>query len=304
MIAEEGGATAGELDRRVDQKPRSEANYAIRSIGRAITVLQALNRRPESTLHELHRETGLPKPSIVRLLRTLEARGLAAPSAGYGTYQLLGRIKTLSCGFHHEPRIIEAAEEIMIDFTKREGWPLMLGCFDIDAIVVRACTIPHTSLWLDQSSLNRRLSLVSHALGRAYLANSPTHEQKILLEILKHSEDPSDAAIQNDEQIKQMIEMVRADGYAMCDPMAEQKSSSVAVPVWDHDRIVACLGLTWITAAMPLHKAIAQHVPLAIQTAEEISRKLTPDWRGPGRLSAADLGKSESFQEGNALRQP
>ena len=52
----------------------------IRSVERAIDVLQALNRRPISTLGDLHCETGLPKPSIVRLLRTLEAKGLAARS--------------------------------------------------------------------------------------------------------------------------------------------------------------------------------------------------------------------------------
>lgn len=267
------------------RKSRTDEGSSIRSIGRAITVLQALNRRPESTLHDLHRETGLPKPSIVRLLRTLEARGLAARSASHGTYELLGRIKSLSSGFHHEPRIIEAAEEIMVDFTKREGWPLMLACFDVDAMVVRACTIPHTSLSLDQSSLNRRLSLVRHALGRAYLAHSSSQEQRILLEILKHSEDPSGAPIHNDEQIRHIIEGVRAQGFAMCHPSAEQKSSTIAVPVRDNGRVVACLGLTWIAAAMPRHRAIAQYVPLALETAAAISRKLTSNQRDVDALA-------------------
>ena len=81
----------------------------IRAVERAIDLLQALNRRPLSTLHDLHRDTGLPKPSIVRLLRTLEAKGLAAQASSYGTYQLLGRVKSLASGFHPEPAIIEAA---------------------------------------------------------------------------------------------------------------------------------------------------------------------------------------------------
>src|SRR5262245_25997837 len=103
---------------------KKEKSESVRSVERAIDLLQALNRRPLSTLHDLHRETGLPKPSIVRLLRTLEAKGLVRQSSSYGTYQLLGKVKSLSSGFHHEPEIIEIAEAIMIEYTKREGWPL------------------------------------------------------------------------------------------------------------------------------------------------------------------------------------
>ncbi|MEI9852726.1 MAG: DNA-binding transcriptional regulator [Sphingomonas sp.] len=269
------------------RESRSDKNGSIRSVERAIDVLQALNRRPLSTLHELHCETGLPKPSIVRLLRTLEAKGLAAQSSSYGTYQLLGRVKSLSSGFHHEPLIIEVAEEIMIDFTKREGWPLALALFDLNAMVVRASTIPYTSLSLFHSSLNMRLSIVSRALGRAYLAHSSPNEQKILLEILKHSKDPEDEMAQNGEAMARMIERVRTRGYATRDPLIEPRSSTIAVPVRENGRVVACLGLTWITAAMPMEKAIEQYVPRAFATAEAISRELairSPRAREPYRI--------------------
>lgn len=255
---------------------------SIRSVERAIDVLQALNRRPLSTLHDLHRETGLPKPSIVRLLRTLEAKGLAAQSSSYGTYQLLGRVKSLSSGFHHEPLVIEVAEEIMIDFTKREGWPLALALFDLNAVVVRASTIPYTSLSLFHSSLNMRLSMVSRALGRAYLAHSSASEQKILLEILKHSKNPEDAAAQDGEAMARMIEQVRARGYATRDPLIEPRSATIAVPVREDGRVVACLGLTWITAAMPTQKGIERYLPRVLETAEAISRELASRVPRPG----------------------
>jgi IclR family mhp operon transcriptional activator len=269
------------------QESRSETNGRIRSVERAIDLLQALNRRPLSTLHDLHRETGLPKPSIVRLLRTLEAKGLAAQSSSYGTYQLLGRVKSLSSGFHHEPLIIEVAEEIMIDFTKREGWPLALALFDLNAMVVRASSIPYTSLSLFHSSLNMRLSMVSRALGRAYLAHSTPNEQKIILEIVKHSQDPEDAVAQNDEAMARMIEQVRERGYATRDPLIETRSSTIAVPVRENGRVVACLGFTWIAAAMPMQKAVEQYLPRIVATAEAISQELAiraPQVREPYRI--------------------
>lgn len=246
----------------------------IRAVERAIDLLQALNRRPLSTLHDLHCETGLPKSSIIRLLRTFEAKGLAAQSSSYGTYHLLGRVKSLSSGFHHEPLVIEVAEEIMIDFTKREGWPLALALFDINAVVVRASTIPHTSLSFLHSSLNMRWSLVSRALGRCYLAHSPANERKILIEIAKQSKNPEDAAAHDGGAIAQMLKQVRERGYALRDPLIESRSSTIAVPVFDDEQLVACLGLTWITAAMSLDKAVDQYVPQLLEMTDAISREL------------------------------
>jgi IclR family mhp operon transcriptional activator len=257
---------------------------SVRSVERAIDVLQALNRRPLSTLHDLHCETGLPKPSIVRLLRTLEGKGLAAQSSSYGTYQLLGRVKSLSSGFHHEPLVIEVAEEIMIDFTRREGWPLALALFDLNAMVVRASTIPYTSLSLLHSSLNNRLSMIGRAMGRAFLAHSTSSEQQILIEILKHSDHPEDRPAHDPAAMARIIDIVRERGYATRDPLIEPRSITVAVPVRDNGRVVASLGLTWITAAMTLQEGINRHLPQLFTTADTISHELagrTPQTRPP-----------------------
>jgi IclR family mhp operon transcriptional activator len=269
------------------QETQSEKNSSIRSVERAIDLIQALNRRPMSTLHDLHCETGLPKPSIVRLLRTLEAKGLAAQSSSYGSYQLLGRVKSLSSGFHHDPLIIEVAEDIMIDFTKREGWPVSLALFDVNAMVVRACTMPYTSLALIHSSLNTRLSVVSRALGRAYLAFCTPNEQKIILEIAKNNDDPEDELAHNQEAVARMIEQVRERGYATRDPLIQPRSSTLAVPIRQGDRVVASLGMTWIAAGMPLQKAIEQYAPRLSATADAISRELAsraPRARAPFRV--------------------
>jgi len=248
-------------------------NECIRSVERAIDVLQALNRRPMSTLQDLHRDTGLPKPSIVRLLRTLEAKGLAAQSASYGAYQLLGGVKSLASGFHHEPRVVEAAEELMIDFTRREGWPLSLGLFDFDAMVVRACTIRFTTLSLEHSAIDRRLSLLSHAMGRAYLAHSASHEQAILLSILRERH-PERADALDEGAVAAMITLTRERGYALRDPLSNPRSSTMAVPVFERGRVVATLGFTWITAAMTVPRAIERYLPALRDLARTITAAL------------------------------
>jgi len=247
---------------------------SIRSVERAIEILQALNRRPLSSLHDLHCDTGLPKPSIVRILRTLEGLGLAMQSASYGSYQLLGRVKSLASGFHHEPEIVEIAEDLMIEFTRREGWPLSLALFENDSMVVRACTIRFTSLSLEHAALNRHLSLTEHAMGRAYLAFSAPNEQVILRTIIMAGADRGDYPAHDDNTLSELISRVRADGYALRDPLANPRSSTFAIPVFAHGRLVATMGFTWIAAAMTSAQAVAAFLPAMRDIAERITRKL------------------------------
>ncbi|MBN9009232.1 MAG: helix-turn-helix domain-containing protein, partial [Rhizobiales bacterium] len=47
----------------------------IRSTSRGLAVLRAMNARMHSTLADLHRDTGLPKPTVFRILETLRDEG-------------------------------------------------------------------------------------------------------------------------------------------------------------------------------------------------------------------------------------
>ena len=247
---------------------------SIRSVERAIDLLQSLGRRPHSTLQDLHLDTGFPKPTIRRLLRTLEASGFAAQPSSYGAYRLLGTARSLCSGFHHEPMLLEVAEGIMIDFTRREGWPLAMALLDCDAVAVRACTIPHTSLSLDHSMLNKRLSLSRSALGRAYLGSTVHNERKFLIEILRRSAERNGDAPFRTEEIEHVIQQVRERGYAMRDPLDRPRSSTIAVPIRIGGRVLASLGLTWITAAMPRKKAVERFVPHLFAIASRIAAEI------------------------------
>jgi IclR family mhp operon transcriptional activator len=210
----------------------------------------------------------------VRLLRTLEAKGLVKQSSGYGAYRLLSSVKALASGFRHDPEIIEASDPIMIDFTRREGWPLTLALFDGDAMVIRASTIPHASFSLLQSTMNMRLSMVSRGLGRAYLAHASPGEQKTIIDVVRQAGRLDDILVHDEAALAQMIWKVRKDGYAMRDPVVDARSATLGVPVRWNDRVVASLGLTWITKAMPLEQAIDKFAPRLKEIAAAISRKL------------------------------
>lgn len=274
-------------------KSRPEKDENVRSVERAIELLEALNRRPLSTVGELQSDIGLPKSSIVRLLRTLEEKGLVTQTRNYGAYRLLGPVKSLSNGFSRAPLIVEVAEEIMIDFTRREGWPLALGLFDADAMVVSASTIPYTPFACVHSSLNIRLSLIKHAVGRAFLAHCSPTEQNILLEIVRQKLDPRDSAALDFESISDSLQAVRECGYALRDKLMHVMSSTIAVPVYDDGRLVASLGLTWLAAAMPMERAVAHYAPLVRGLADQISTEVTRRSTAARTVSHLDLSGDE-----------
>jgi IclR family mhp operon transcriptional activator len=60
----------------------------IRGLERGLKVLKALRANAVSTLQDVHVATGLPKPSLLRILRTLEREGLVRRRLADGRYQI------------------------------------------------------------------------------------------------------------------------------------------------------------------------------------------------------------------------
>lgn len=246
----------------------------VQSVVRAIELLQALNRQPVSTIDMLHRQTGFPKPSIVRLLQTLEAKGLVRHAPQPGAYFLTSGVATLSSGYHSEPRVVEAAAQPMDELTAKIKWPLALAVFDGDAVVVRYSTIPNSPLSLLHSSLNMRLSLVSRALGRAYLAFCTRDEQAMLLSTLKKSDRPEDTPARDDKAVRRVLAEIRKRGYALRDPSVRPVSNTLALPVFDHNRPVASIGLTWFASTMGAEEAVQRYLGTMQALSAEVSTRL------------------------------
>src|SRR5205085_1863674 len=107
----------------------------VQSVVRAIELLKALNRQPISSLDLLHRQTGFPKPSIVRLLQTLGSVGIVKQGPQHGTYHLTSEVRALTAGFHSEPKAIECAAPVLEALTAKHKWPVSMAMLEDDAAV-------------------------------------------------------------------------------------------------------------------------------------------------------------------------
>ena len=261
----------------------------IHAVSRAISLLRALNRQPVSTVDALYQLTRIPKPSIVRLLRTFEAEGLVQHAAQYGAYVLTSGVADLACGFHGEPRILQAVAPLVDALTMAIKWPVAVGVLDTDAVVVRHSTIPLSPLSFLHSSIGMRLSLVSRALGRAYLAFCSPEEQAVLLALIARSSRPEDALARQPEFVKAMLAEVRARGYALRDPSIRPVSQTIAVPIFEGGHVAATLGMTWFTAVHGTPFIVERYLAQLRGAADEAGERLMALGQGEANHKADEV---------------
>jgi IclR family mhp operon transcriptional activator len=204
----------------------------VQSVQRALTLLAELNRQRVTSIAELHQRTGLPKPTIVRLLETLIGEGFVVSDSRVGGYQVTSKVAALGSGFHGAPMVIEAARPWAIDLTRRLKWPLAVAVLQEHAMVVRFSTIPDSPVSPFHATINMRLSLVSRALGRAYLAHCPQEERRLLVRMLSASAHAEDHPENLASMVRQLVRSTRARGFAERDPNVEPRNSgTIAMPI-------------------------------------------------------------------------
>jgi IclR family mhp operon transcriptional activator len=126
----------------------------IRSVERALRVLQEMNLQPYTSVARLHSRTGLPKPTLVRILKTLEEQGYVENDPRLGGYQVSALVSSLSSGFHKEPMVVEAGRPWAITITRQHQWPVSISLLDRDAVVVRFSTVQANSTAIRLASLS------------------------------------------------------------------------------------------------------------------------------------------------------
>ena len=111
-------------------------------------------------------------------------------------------------------------------------------------------------------------------MGRAYLAFCDPLAQQALLELLAHDATAEVAAEAASPATLQMLAQVRSQGYALRDPRVRPESSTIAVPIFESDRVVATLGLTWFSSTMTSAQAVERFLQPLKQAAGDIALAL------------------------------
>ncbi|KAB1083911.1 helix-turn-helix domain-containing protein [Neorhizobium galegae] len=249
----------------------------IRAVERAMTVLQELNLQPINTIAQLHARTKLPKPTLVRILRTLEDAGYVENDPRQGGYHVSALVTSLSSGFHKYPLVVEAGRAWAIAMTRQHKWPVAIALPDYDRMVVRFSTVPDSFISPFHSTVNKRLNLLTRGLGLAYLAFLDKEEFELIIGVLKRSDDPENALSHHPDELKRLVGRVHENGYAVRSSLVEPKNSNtIAVPIIGQgDRVLASIGLTYFKSAFKSEQeACERYAPILKSAAKAISEDL------------------------------
>jgi IclR family mhp operon transcriptional activator len=245
---------------------------AVEPVLRALNILEELNLSATTSLAALARATGLPKPTLVRLLDTLIAGGYARRVSRRDGYALTERVVRLSGGFRHADAVVEAARPFLSALTAEHKWPVALATLDHDAMLLRASTLKESPFGTDPNQLNRHVPMLVSALGRAYLAFCPDVERETILALLRASPLEANRPARDPRHIRDLIRTVRRQGYASTGPIPGDRSKGLAIPVLAGSRVLAAITLRYIGVALSEDEAVKRYLPSLRAAARRIAQ--------------------------------
>ncbi len=189
----------------------------VRSLERGLALLVAMNRRPLASVCELAHDTGLPRPTVYRLLDTLAKAGFVSLDTATDRYRPTHGVRALSDGFVDDEWVTEIAAPMMAKFTREHVWPVSLFTFEAGKMLVRDTTHRLSALSIDYGMVGKRMSMLRTAGGLVYLAFCPDNERKVILDLLAQSDEPDDQQARELHLLDGLFKSIRADGYATQD---------------------------------------------------------------------------------------
>jgi IclR family mhp operon transcriptional activator len=257
--------------------PRVET---IRGLERGLQVLKFLHSEPISSLHDIHRATAISKPSLLRILNTLEQAGVVARRLADGRYRLSAFTDVARKRDRHG-RVAEAAAPVLARLCQKVKWPSDLFVPAGVCMERRETSFPHSPFVLP--GLNRvggRVGWLMTGVGRAYLAWCPDKERETTLRLLRKSTNPEDWLARDPKKLERILGEVRHRGYATRDPghmsgrygetPVDDGAAAIAVALFDGRRVHGSINFRWIRTAFTVEEFAARHLAELQEAAREI----------------------------------
>jgi IclR family mhp operon transcriptional activator len=237
----------------------------IEPIRRALVVLEALSRRRSTKLSLLVTETGLPRPTVVRLLHTLIELGYASHVSREVGYRLTDQVLALAGGMRFVDHLIDAAIAPMAQFTEDHGWPLYLATISSGAMAIRHSTAVESPMAFETAGFNFASPLLFGALGRAWLAYASEEQRTVAL---------GSAGLRQTRALAMAFDRIRHDGYAFARAPKPTRIHGLGVPILRRDRLLGSLSMRFPRSAMNEADAAARFAKPLADVADAIARNV------------------------------
>ncbi|MGO4854077.1 DNA-binding transcriptional regulator [Phaeovulum sp. W22_SRMD_FR3] len=230
---------------------------SVRALTRGLAILRHVNAVGEARPGEIARALSLPRPTVYRLLETLEEAGYVVFSGSANLVRVTRLAASLGDGSAQTTELCQAATPLFAEYGARLVWPLDLTVYDNAAMVIQETTHGRSPLSIDRAMIGYRLPVLRTSAGRAYLAFCPEEERALIIAHLRRLGDPADMPFLEPLRLQRMLDETRARGVALRDAGEfRPQTASIAVPVCLQGNVLGCVSMIWIRTAMSASKAL------------------------------------------------
>lgn len=205
------------------------ATYQIRALDRGLDVLEAFSSaQPEMGIGEIASATGIPKPTIVRLLSVLAERGYVERDEASERYRIGVRALELGSIYLRSTSQETEAKPIIDELVKATNQTANLGVLQDGEVIHVQVVAPDRPVrfW---ASVATRESAYYCGLGKVLLA---ALEDTTIEEYLKRNRVARTAkTITSADALRQELQRVRKDRYAVDDEESTLGVRCIAAPV-------------------------------------------------------------------------
>jgi IclR family mhp operon transcriptional activator len=258
----------------------------IRALERGLNVMQILQTKGSATLNEIYQVSGLPRPTILRILRTLVGAGWVRRGLEDGFYRNSFKIEGMVNNLDATDRLAEISAPYLDALCRKASWPSDLTVFNSIGLYMelKETSRSLTPFLLNRDNIGHKINLPLSAVGRAYLAFCNKNECSIVLAKLRKSRNLANKIIHDELRFSNELEKIRRAGYAIREPSfgGGQKPlrsefddglNAVAVPIKLNKKILGCISLVWLRKAATTQDIVSEYLTDLQKSAVEISNQ-------------------------------
>jgi IclR family transcriptional regulator, mhp operon transcriptional activator len=251
------------------------SSYApVTALVRGLDVLHVLNTLGgEAGVGAVHDMTGIPKPTVVRILETLIHAGFVSRIESAKKYGLTAKCMALSSGFDAYDHLLRQAAPILDVLRQSLVWPSDLAVLDQNSMVIIETSRRPGTLSFNRT-MGSRVPVMATAIGRCYLAFMEPTAQKRVLSELSVSEDQYESLAKSPQQTATLLDAVRARGYATSDKEYMNLTRAIAFPIFFNGEIIAAVNVFIVAEAMGLDQLIERYAPVLRDAVRDIEAAL------------------------------
>lgn len=249
----------------------------IRSLSRGLQAMLFLSEVGGASCQEIADQLGLSRPTVLRILGTLLDNGLVSMD-DHKIYRPSAKMRALGSGLTEKAWALWMAVPALIKLQKEVVWTCAIATFENYIMVQRDSTHLQNPFRIDLREFDdQSRSVLTSAVGRAYLAYCPPEEAEYILSHLERFGDQVDPEGRVDESTRSLLKTIRQQGYALEQRVSYPHISAVAVPIRFDGRVLACIEVIWISRAVRLQEGIKKFLPSLLQAQAEVEHRLASD---------------------------